>query len=227
MLGSCKLLVATIYAGAQLFALSGVHRDIYVNQYGVGGGPLFEARAASRRMAVHLEGIPVVAVPARASVRYGQATPALGIVNAEAEFAVDRDARLWLGAGMNVYNQRTPLPAISQEVSSRLIGVRYTARYRSPMRGVHFVEATLGLSPSIFGTDRFLYSDGVTPAVNKPERASEFDASVALGMHRGRNEVLLGLRTLNFGAHFVRDNGAADTNVGTGVMLEWRHFIRE
>lgn len=227
MLLSCNVLFAALWAGAQLLVLSGVHRDVFVNQYGVGGGPLFEVRAFGRRAGVHVEGIPVVAIPARASARYGQATPALGITNAEAEVAVGRASRLWLGVGAALYNQRTPLPAIQQEVSSRLIGARYSARYRTPLRGARFAEAAIGLSPAIFGTDRFLYSDGVTPAVNKPERAAELDASVALGVRRGPNEVLVGVRTLNFSAHFVRDNGAADSNVGTGVMLEWRHFIRE
>lgn len=225
MLVSCKLLFAAVYAGAQLLVLSGVHRDVDVNQYGVGGGPLFEARAAGRRVALHLEGVPVLGIPTRASAQYGQATPSLGIVNSEAEFAVDRAARLWVGAGFNLYNQRTPLPALSQEVSSRLMGVRYTVRYRVPLRATHFFEANVGLSPSIYGTDRYKYGDG-TPPVNKAERAAELDASVAFGVRRGGNELLFGLRTLNFNARFVKDNSAADRNVGTGLMFEWRHFIR-
>ena len=218
---------ANTYAGVQALVISGVHRDCCINQYGVGGGPLIEAGSGGKRVMVHLEGIPVVAVPSRPSAEYGKATPALGIAHAAAEFAVDKASRLWLGAGVSVYNQRTPLPALQQEVSSRLSGLRYVARYREPLRGTRFLESTLGIAPTIFGTDRFLYSDGITPAVNKDERASEIDASVALGVRRGSTEWLFGVRTLNFSAHFTKDGSSADRNAGTGVLVEWRHFIRE
>jgi hypothetical protein len=219
--------VPNAYAGAQLLVISGVHRDSGVNQYGLGAGPLVQARAGGRGLAVHLEGIPVVSIPARPSAKYGQATPSLGIVNSEIEVAVDPRARLWAGAGMSLYNQRTPLPAISQVVSSRLIGVRYALRYRSPLHDRQFVEGTIGASPTITGTDHYLYSDGVTPAVNKDERASEIDASLAFGIRRGSSEWLLGVRTLNFSAHFVKDGSPADRNVGTGLLFEWRHVIRQ
>ncbi len=219
-------LVPRSYAGVQLLSIVGVHRDIAGSQYGVGAGPLAQIHVGSPRFALHLEGIPVVSVPTRPSAHYGQATPKLGIFNGQVEFAPMADARLWLGMGTTIYNQRTPLPNLDQQVSSRLAGARYTVRYRTPLGTSRFIEGLAGVAPSLTGSDRYEYSDGVTPAVNKEERASEIDASVAYGWDRNASEWLVGLRTLNFSAKFVQAGDAADRNVGVGLMLEWRHLIR-
>lgn len=192
----------------------------------MGGGPLAEIHVGFHRAAIDLEGIPVISVPGtRPSVRYGQATPALGVFNGGVEFALDSRGREWAGIGATIYNQRTPLPALQQQVTSRIAGIRYTVRYREPLRGGRFVEALAGVAPVLFGTDHFVYSDGVTPQVNKDERASEVDASLAYGWRRNASEWLLGIRALNFSAKFVRAGDGADRNAGIGVMLEWRHLI--
>lgn len=214
------------YAGVQGLLVSGVHRDCCVTQHGVGGGPLLQVRAGGSRLALHFEGIPVVSVPARPSAEYGQATPAVGVLHAAAEYALDARERLWIGIGESVYNQRTPLPALQQRVSSRLAGVRYVVRYREPLRSTHFLEGTLGVAPAIFGADRYVYTNGTRPPVNKDERASEVDASVALGVRSGSNEWLFGVRTLNFTAHFTATGISADRNSGSGVLVEWRRVIR-
>ncbi len=99
-------------------------------------------------------------------------------------------------------------------------------RYRVPYRTTRFIEGFAGVAPALSGTDRYEYSDGVTPVVNKDERASEVDASLAFGWDRNDSEWLLGLRALNFSAKFVAAGDAADRNVGIGMMLEWRHLIR-
>jgi hypothetical protein len=219
--------VARSYIGLQGLAIVGEHRDIAGTQHGIGAGPLVEVRVGTRRIALAVEGIPVVSVPGtKPSAHYGQATPALGIFNGQFEYALDASRRTWVGLGETIYNQRTPLPNLDQRVASRLAGVRYTARYRAPLTGTRFVEALVGVTPALFGSDRYEYSDGVTPPVDKEERASEVDASIAIGWDRNASEWLLGLRTLNFTARFVKAGDAADRNVGLGVMLEWRHLIR-
>ena len=215
------------YAGVQALTIVGVHRDIAGNQYGVGAGPLVQVHVGSQRLALNLEGLPVVSIPdTRPSAHYGQATPKLGIFNGQVEYALNQSGRAWVGIGTTIYNQRTPLPNLQQEVSSRLAGARYTARYRLPLTPSHFVETLVGVAPSLWGSDHYLYSDGVTPAVNRAERASEIDASVAYGWDRNASEWLLGIRTLNFSAKFLDTGEGADRNVGVGVMLEWRHLIR-
>ena len=188
-----------------------------------------QVRVAVRRAALIVEGIPVVSIPGtRPSALYGQATPALGIFNGEAEFALDERERLWAGVGSTVYNQRTPLPGIQQQVTSRMSGVRFALRYRTPLPSLRFLEARVAATPALFGNDHFVYSDGVTPPVDKDERASEVDASLAYGWDRNASEWLVGIRTLNFSAKFVRAGDAADRNVGIGVLFEWRHvFTKE
>ena len=215
------------YLGVQGLVIVGEHRDVAGTQHGIGGAPLLEVRAGFRRFAVHLEGIPVVSAPQRASAFYGQATPALGIFNGDVEAALDARRSLWLGIGSTIINQRTPLPNIRQVVSSRLAGVRYTLVARRPTRSPgHFIEAYLGVAPSLAGVDRFLYSDGVTAPVNKDERASELDASLAFGWQHRSTEWLFGLRTLNFTARFTATGEAADRNVGIGPIIEWRHLLQ-
>ncbi len=215
------------YVGIEGLSIVGVHRDIDGSQYGLGGGPLLEIRGGSRRVALHAEGIPVVSIPGtRPSVKYGQATPKLGIFNGQVEYALDARGRQWVGVGTTIYNQRTPLPNLQQLVTSRLAGIRYTLRYRMPLRRARFIEAFAGAAPALFGSDYFAYSDGVTAPVTKDERASEVDASVCIGWDQKTNEWLLGMRAVNFSAKFIRVGDAADRNVGIGAMLEWRRIIR-
>jgi hypothetical protein len=209
------------YIGIQGLALVGVHRDVAVNQHGIGAGPLLQLHLGFKRFALNLEGLPVLSIPGvRPSVAYGQATPKLGIFNGQAEFAVDRDASLWLGLGETVYNQRTPLPAQAQSVSSRLAGVRYVVRFRHDLRRNRFVEALVGGAPYLSGSDVYVYLSGA-PNLIKPERASEVDASLEYGIRRPHSEWLFGVRTLNFSAQYLT-GAPADRNVGAGPMIEWR-----
>lgn len=214
------------YVGVQVLTVAGEHTDVAGTQHGLGAGPLLQARLGWRRFAVQIEGIPVVGIPnQRPSQAYGQATPSIGIFNGEVLAALDRGARLWGGAGETIYNQRTPLPAQNQVVSSRLAGVRYALAYHGTTRGAHFLEAFVGAAPSLSGADVYVSSLGL-PNVEKPERASEIDASIALGWNRNTSQWLVGMRMLNFAARFVNTGEAADRNVGIGPLIEWRHRFR-
>jgi len=213
------------YAGLQGIAVVGVHKDVAGSQTGSGAGALFQAGVFGPRFGVRAEGIPPVSIPQAGSAAYGQATPQLSLFNAAARYAVSRDARLWLGLGATVINQRTPLPAKSQVVGSRLAGARYEIAYRRGFLGNHFIEMEFGTAPHLSGSDIFTYSDG-SPAVVKPEIAAEEDFSVAFGMRRANSELLLGVRSINFAAKFVRTGEAADRNNGAGLMLEWRRLLR-
>jgi len=210
------------YVGIQGLALAGVHRDVAGSQYGVGVGPLVQLHLGVRRFAVHVEGIPVVSIPGtRPSAAYGQATPAIGIFNGQAEYAFDQRGFTWIGLGETIYNQRTPLPAKAQTVSSRLAGARYTLRYRRPLGASRFVDALVGTAPYLSGSDVYVFLDGA-PNVIRPERASEVDASLAFGFTHHRTQWLVGLRTLNFTARYSETGLAADRNVGFGPFIEWR-----
>lgn len=230
-LAALLVLLATVgatpdpsYVGLQGLMLIGVHRDVAGSQYGIGAGPLLQFHYGAPRFAVHLEGIPVVSIPGtRPSVEYGQATPKIGIFQGQAEFALDRDAMLWGGIGETVYNQRTPLPAKAQTVSSRLAGLRFALRYRRELRRAHFIEALVGVTPYLSGSDVYVFLDG-SPNTVKPEHAAEVDGSFEYGVRRGRSEWLVGLRTLNFSAQY-NTGAAADKNVGGGPMLEYRYLL--
>jgi hypothetical protein len=213
------------YVGLQALVLVGVHRDISGSQYGVGGGPLLQLHVGGKRIAYHLEGVPVVSVPGiKPSVAYGQATPKVGIINTQAEFALDSDASLWGGIGETIYNQRTPLPAKAQTVSSRLAGVRYVLRFRRTLRRAHFLEALVGVTPYLSGADVYVFLAN-KPNEIKPERASEVDASLTYGFTHRRSQWLFGLRTLNFSARYPVTGQAADRLVGTGPLIEYRYLL--
>lgn len=214
-----------VYAGVQALAIVGVHKDIAGSQSGSGGGALLQAGAFGKRFGVRAEGIPPVSIPQAASGAYGQATPQLSLFNGAAQYAVTRDARLWLGVGATIINQRTPLPAKDQVVASRLAGARFEVAYRRPLAANRFVEMQFGGAPRLRGSDIFTYSDG-SPDVVKPETASEEDLSFAVGIRREYSELLVGFRTINFSAKYSLTNEAADRNNGAGVMLEWRRLLR-
>ena len=213
-------------AGIQGLLATGVHSDAAGTQSGIGGGPLIQISIVpSRRWMFHAEGIPVVGIPQqRASSAYGAATPSLGVVNASLRFALDANARYWIGAGTTIINQRTPLPAQNSVVSSRLSGGRYELFARLPQRNGRFVEFSAGGAPRLWGSDKYIYSDG-TPALDKDEKAAEEDVSLAWGIQRSHSEILLGLRSINFSAVFTKTGLAADRNNGAGIMLEWRRYI--
>ena len=213
------------YVGIQGLVIVGAHSDVAGTQHGIGAGPLLQVHAEFSRFAVHLEGIPVVSIPGtRPSVTYGQATPKLGIFNGDAEYAIDRGRNAWFGLGETIYNQRTPLPAQAQSVSSRLAGVRYTLRIRHPLGASHFFEGFVGTAPYLSGSDVYAYTSGA-PSTIKPERASEVDASLAFGFARNRTQWLLGIRSLNFSAMYPLTGAAADRNVGIGPYIEWRTLV--
>ncbi|HET9030216.1 MAG TPA: hypothetical protein VFN49_08565 [Candidatus Aquilonibacter sp.] len=214
------------YAGVQLLLIAGQHQDIAGTQKGIGAGPLLQVRAGGRRLAGYVEGIPVVGIPnVPPSASYGQATPHLGIFNGELEYAPSANRTWWVALGETVYNQRTPLPAQDQSVSSRLAGVRYGIRYLRALTTTKSIEAFVGAAPTLTGSDVYVGTDG--SLINtKPERASEVDASLALAYRHGGSEWLFGVRSLNFAAKFVNTGEAADRNVGIGPMIEWRHIFR-
>lgn len=213
----------TNYLGLQLFAVAGVHKDVVGTQYGAGIGPLLQARLGGRRLAFRFEGIPVVAIPQRVSAYYGQATPSIGIFNATLGYRFV--PRMSFGLGETVINQRTPLPNLQQVVSSRLAGVRYALRYTEPLRGRRTLEANLGAAPTLWGSDVYVYSDGVTPPTVKAEQAAEIDASLAVGFQRPYGEMLVGLRALNFSAKYTATGIAGDRNAGVGLFVEFRKAI--
>lgn len=214
-----------VYFGVQTMLLTGTHTDIAGKQSGIAGGALLQFGVRGKRVGLHVEGLPPVSLPNPPSAYYGQATPQLSLINGAVEFSVDPRARWWLGTGMTVINQRTPLPNLSQVVASRLAGARYEAAYRLPIGGSHFVEAVFGGAPHLTGTDHYTYSVP-SPEVDKPEVAAEEDGMFAYGVTRGNTQWLLGLRTINFSARYVRTGAAADRNNGVGALLEWRQFVR-
>jgi hypothetical protein len=225
-LAACAVLLTTAatpysYVGIQVLALAGVHRDVAGSQYGLGAGPLLQVHLGGSHFALHLEGLPVVSIPGvRPSATYGQATPKLGIFNGDVEYALGNGG-MWIGLGETIYNQRTPLPAQAQEVSSRLAGVRYVLHYRHIFGTRHILEALVGTAPYLSGSDVYAFLDG-SPNVIKPERASEVDASLEWGYSYRRSQWLIGLRTLNFSAMYPATGEAADRNVGFGPMIEYR-----
>lgn len=204
--------------------LTGAHTDIAGTQHGVAAGAMLEFGVDGKRVGARIEGIPPVSLPQAPSAFYGQATPQISLINGAVRLAVDPLARWWLGAGMTVINQRTPLPNISQVVTSRLAGARFEAAYRAPLNATHFIEAFVGAAPHLTGSDHYEYSIA-HPPVDKPEIAAEEDAMIALGIARGNSEWLLGLRSINFSAKYALTGEAGDRNNGGGVVAEYRAFI--
>lgn len=225
MLQSISALFACVYLGAQGLLLAGAHTDIAGKQNGAALGAILQLGVQGNRAGVHIEGIPPVSLPQKASAYYGQATPQLSLINGAARFAVDPQAHFWLGAGETVINQRTPLPNLSQVVTSRLAGPRIELMYRRELTASRFVEAVFGAAPHLTGSDHYTYSIP-HPEVDKPEAAAEEDAMLAYGIAYEDSQLLFGLRSINFSARYVLTGAAGDRNNGGGIMVEWRRFIR-
>lgn len=214
-----------VYVGIQGMIASGAHTDIAGRQSGIAAGALVQFGVRGKRVGLHVEGIPPVSLPQAPSDTYGQATPQLSLINGAFEVAVDPQARWWLGAGMTVINQRTPLPNLSQVVASRLAGARYQVAYRLPIGVSRFAEFVVGAAPHLTGTDHYTFSIP-SPGIDKPEVAAEEDGMFAYGVTRGNTQWLVGFRTINFSARYVLTGAAADRNNGAGPLLEWREFVR-
>lgn len=214
-----------VYVGAQSMIAAGAHTDVAGRQGGIAGGALLQLGVRGKRVALHLEGIPPVSLPQAPSAYYGAATPQLSLINGAVEFSVDPFAHLWLGAGVTVINQRTPLPNLSQVVASRLAGIRYQLSYRLPLGPSRFAELVFGGAPHLTGSDRYTFSIPA-PEIDKPEVAAEEDAMLAYAVTRGNTQWLIGVRTIDFSARFAATGAAADRNNGGGPLLEWRHFVR-
>lgn len=213
-----------VYLGAQALLLTGTHTDIAGTQHGVAGGALIQLGVRTKRFGLRMEGVPPVSLPQAPSASYGQATPQLSLINGNMRFAVDPQAHWWLGAGLTVINQRTPLPNISQVVSSRLAGARYELEYRQDLNPSHFIEAVFGGAPHLTGSDHYEYSVPHAP-IDRAEVAAEEDAMLAFGITHRNSEWLFGLRSINFSARFLDTGEAADRNNGAGLLAEYRAFI--
>ncbi len=213
-----------VYVGLQTLLLTGAHTDIAGKQRGIAGGALLQFGVRGKRLALHAEGIPPVSLPQSPSAFYGQATPQLSLLNGAVQASVDARACWWLGAGMTVINQRTPLPNLDQVVASRLAGARYEVTYRAPAGVSRFVEVDVGGAPHLTGIDHYTYSIP-SPAVDKPEVAAEEDGMLAYGFVRGNSQWLLGVRSINFSARYVQSGESADRNNGAGILLELRQFV--
>jgi hypothetical protein len=218
------MLSMIFYAGLQALLLTGYHKDVAGTQHGIAGGAILQFGARGKRVALHVEGIPPVSLPQGPSAYYGAAVPQLSLINGAFRFAVDPAARWWLGAGETIINQRTPLPNLSQVVSSRLAGVRAEIDFRQPLRAGTFFEASAGGAPHLTGADRYVYSTG-QPEVDKPEVAAEEDGMLGFGVTRSGNEFLGGLRIIGFSARYALTGAAADRNYGGGLFVEWRKLI--
>lgn len=212
------------YAGVQGMLLTGTHTDIAGSQRGVALGAIIEAGARLKRLSLRLEGIPPVSLPQKPSDFYGQATPQLSLIDGALRYALDGGSRYSLGLGETVINQRTPLPNISQVVTSRLGGLRIEAAYRSSYSASHFWEVMAGAAPHLTGSDHYAYSID-HPPVDKPEVAAEEDASIAWGLQSRGSEFLIGIRTIDFSAKYVQTGESGDRNNGGGIIVEWRHLF--
>lgn len=222
---SSSLLVAAVYAGIQGLLAAGTHTDVAGRQSGLAAGAILQAGAWTNRISIRVEGVPPVSLPQKPSAFYGAATPQLSLLNGAVRFAVDPAARVWLGIGETIINQRTPLPNLSQVVASRLAGVRYETQYRHAYSASHFIEVQVGAAPHLTGVDRYTYSIPNHPEIDKAEEASEVDATIAIGYTHGENALLFGVRTIDFSARYIATGEAGDRNNGAGLIIEWRRFI--
>jgi len=204
--------------------LTGTHTDIAGTQHGAAIGAIVQAGVREKRFSLRLEGIPPVSLPQKPSAYYGAATPQISLLNGALRYAADRNEYFSIGLGETIINQRTPLPNLSQVVSSRLAGLRIEAAYRHAYSPVHFWEATVGAAPHLSGSDHYAYSID-QPAVDKPEAAAEEDFAISWGVERANAEWLVGLRSIDFSARYVLTGEAGDRNNGGGAIVEYRAFL--
>jgi hypothetical protein len=212
--------------GVQGVFFVGQHFETDNDVNGSAAGAFFEVSARGRRLGLHAEGIPNIDARATSSSQFGSLTQSISVLTADARVYLGRRDNSFVSLGEAVFTQSTPLllPAPFGNVftSSRVVGLRVGAGTRVEL-GTSFVEASLTGSPAMRGRISYLTKPFVHPP-DQTERATEVDASIAVGRRYRHFEVLAGLRNINYAANLI-DGSSADRNVGTGVFVEGRYLI--
>lgn len=224
--------LAALTIGISLNGTHGVHRE----SDGTATAPLIPAplvTASERfsRFELKAQGLPPIG-PLRV------ANNGLGMQNVALTYA-DATLRYWnrrrtfaLGIGETLYNQRTsvllfrdPGGLVGTEYDmSRVVGVRYEAVERIPVRAESFVELQLAADPRMHGRFTFerqtAFRGRTYGYTSKPywEGASQIDASVRFVHRFGAYSLSYGVRYLNYTASFRQRGWSAFADANALVM---------
>ena len=198
---------------------------------------LFELWHTENRFDIHAEGIPVWS-PAKFSTSVGSSSryAAVGEFDTVVHAAVDRDRRLWVGAGLIDFNDRIdgkitlfvppfgPVP-FNETASSRLSGARYELRGILPAGPRSWVELQLADMPSLNGG---LHLHFANPGITAPDsaiHATAFSTLAAYGWNQHQNQYLVGWRSTNYPVTLSPGGQFLFRNVIGGLYFESRFRI--
>lgn len=203
--------------GIALTGTHGSHRE----SGGVANAPLIPAPILAvshrfKRFEIVAEGLPPIGTIPVANNGLGMRDISLTYADLSLRYW-NRRGTLAFGFGETLYNQRTRLLAFQNTLfqgmdinESRVVGTRYEAVARLPLRLRDFVEAQVALDPSMHG--RFVdarqttYSNGhsflFTPRPTW-ESASQVDAGIRYVHGFGPYAISYGVRYLNYTAAFT------------------------
>ncbi|HEV2037651.1 MAG TPA: hypothetical protein VGQ96_03505, partial [Candidatus Eremiobacteraceae bacterium] len=148
---------AQLKIGIETLYVSGTHFETHASIREQFVAPILHVSLASPRLELQAEGIPTVGITSSgSSPSFGSITTKVGFVDSSVRFAVDSKARLWLGVGGIVINQRTQYLHstdlfLYRTESSRISGLRYEAQIRLPVRSNAMIFGFAG-TPNLYGT---------------------------------------------------------------------------
>lgn len=231
--------------GLTIDALSGKHEiaEGRVDNISFVPIPIIELESRYRRTQVRLENIP--SVPFTHGDRNSQSTR-LGVLNTSIRQFVGQN--WFVGLGETLYNQHTFYPVDfnadgSSEQYSRVAGASVEIGRTFALPHASTLELRLGGNPSMHGVQ---YSRGrsticvpigngvVVPSCfvyrvsAVAERAVQVDLGLRLMRPLWRGDAILGIRYLNYSAHYVTgnvyygDTQLADRNVGILPLIGYR-----
>lgn len=223
---ACAQTAAETSVGVQAIVFSGKHFETENNVSGTAAGGFLEATYRKRRFGVHVEDIPSITARATSSSDFGRLAQSISVFTFDGRAYVGRGAHWYLSLGEAIFTQSTPLelppPFGDLFTDSRVVGLRIGAGGRLE-RGAAFTEFSFVGAPSMHGSISYRVRQEFHPP-DLAERATEVDASAAVGRRVGRFELLAGLRNINYAADLV-GGGSADRNVATGIFVEARYVI--
>ncbi|MDQ6766721.1 MAG: hypothetical protein M3Z41_02835 [Candidatus Eremiobacteraeota bacterium] len=220
---------AQLKIGLETLYLSGTHFETHASIREAFVAPILHVSLASRRLEFQAEGIPTVGITSSgSSPSFGSITTKVGFIDSAVRFAVDSNARLWLGLGGIVINQRTQYlhstdPFLYQTESSRVSGPRYEAQIRLPLRSNALIVGFAG-TPNLYGTVFFENCQlCFFKSLHAPEKGAMTDVTGMFETQHAHSSWDIGFRFINYSAVYPQYHILADRNVGGGLSLRYSY----
>jgi hypothetical protein len=213
--------------GLQALYFNGTHFEIDGSQHFAVPAALLQVRQRWKAIDLYVEGIPSTGGHSYLAAPTGFAQPvtSLSVFDAVSHVRLDRPGRLWAGAGLAIVNQITSIGSPPTSAASRVVGGRYELEADLPLGPRGTVEMRAAFMPAMHGTV-YAQSPFIYPfRISASEKAESTDLTGEYVLRSHRMRYGLGVRAINYVAHFVTPDELADRNSGLGIILEARYAL--